>query len=110
MWMQHSQSVASYAPSESRVIADALRALQTQLQEALDDNKMLSDLAKGMKKKNNAKVKEMKLEISALRSQNKNLHTKLDQTKEALMHSEDAYNEVSESVAVFQSKYEQILK
>ena len=54
-----------------------------------------------MKKRHNAKVKEMKLEISALKSSNKNLHSKLDQTKEALMQSEDAYNEVSENVAVF---------
>lgn len=68
MWTQHSQSVASFAPSESRVIADALKALQTQLQEALDDNERLSSLAKGMKKRHGTKLKAVKLENTALKS------------------------------------------
>lgn len=63
-----------------------------------------------MKKRNVAKVKEMKLEITALKSSNKNLHSKLDQTKEALVRSEEAYEQVQENVNVFQSKYEHILK
>ena len=96
-WQQHSQSIASLAPShtasESRAVADAMSALQTQLQEALEDNSRLSILAKSMKKRHTARVKELKLEITALKCSNKNLHGKLNITKEALETSESDLNE-----------------